>query len=207
MEMMQNKYKLTQFDVFQNAGQESGAYALFDGTGILVFVAWSHDLSQILLKHLPANERDPRLRDKTKLFGVFSCGEETDFPAFFDTLIEQTGVLPSVRDCIPEKSRWFGSEEPAEQQQVHALVAKAQKLFKADDAEGAVALLEKAPVEGNTFPDYHVLYGQIIAVQGFNKAIEQFEKAAELDPTSASGLKAAALAERCYDLLVGFKKV
>ncbi len=206
MELADKRFKLTQFDVFQNATQGPGAYALFDAQGGLIWVTWTEDLSQQLMKHLPANERAPHLRGKAKSFCVFKCDLQAEFSPFFDRLVEQTGLLPSEKECIPEGSRFFGSEAPAEQQNVQALLAKVRKEYEADNVDGALQLLLQAGQAGEGVVDFHLLCGQLMAVKGFKSAIKQFEKAAELAPTKPSGIKAAALAERCYDLLVGFQK-
>ena len=206
MELIDKRFKLTQFDVFQNADQGPGAYALFNAEGGLVWVTWVEDLSQQLMKHLPANERAAHLKGKAKTFCVFSCDSNSEFPAFFDRLVEQTGLLPSEKACIPEGSRFFGSQEPAAHQEIQALLAKVRKEYEADNVDGALQLLLQAGQSGEGVVDFHLLCGQLMAVKGFKSAIKQFEKAAELAPTKPSGIKAAALAERCYDLLVGFQK-
>jgi len=200
-------FKLTQFDVFQNAPQGPGAYCLCDGEGKLVYVAWTEDLSQQLMKHLPANERNPDLKGKAKQFRVVQCEDAASFVGVFDGIVERTGMAPSVRSCIPEGSRFTGGEGPAAQLDVQALLAKVERMYAAEDVDGALQALLQAGTAGEGVVEYHLLCGKLMAVKGFLSAVKQFEQAAVLDPTSPGGIKAAALAERCQDLLVGFQKI
>ena len=205
--MLNQRHKLTQFDVFDNAPAGPGAYALLDEGGAVVWVAWAGDLSQRLMKHLPANERQEDLKGKPLTFCVLPCDDETKFTALFDVLVEKVGSLPLLRSCVPTNSRYAGQEGEADTGQIEVLLARVRQEATAENYDGALQLLMKAKGAGARVPDYHVLVGQIVAVKGFKTAIEHFEQAAELDPTSPAGLKAAALAERCYDLIVGFQKI
>lgn len=207
VEMLNRRHKLTQFDVFGNAPGGPGAYALLDEGGAVVWVAWAPDLSQQLMKHLPANERQEDLKGRAKSFCVLRCDDEATFTAFFDGFVEKVGTLPLVRSCVPEGSRYAGHEGEADTGQIDVLLARVRQEAAAENLDGALKLLATAAAAGAKVPDYHVLVGQLTALKGFTTAIEHFEQAAELDPTSPAGLKAAALAERCYDLIVGFQKI
>ena len=79
--------------------------------------------------------------------------------------------------------------------------------MESHNTDKAIELLHQARPLGEGYAEYHLVLGQLIAIKGFLDAIEEFEKAAEIDPTSPFGIKAAALAERCYDLLVGFRNL
>lgn len=200
-------FKLTQFDIYDNAEEIPGAYGLINNDGKLLFISWSSSLAQSLMKHLSVNERNAALRGKAKNFIVYKCPIEEEFIPLFDKIVEQLGELPIIPECIPEGSKYFGKDKPDTEHQIDVLVAKARAEFKADNIDGAFSLMFSAKDNGEGVPDYHNFMGQLTAVRGFMQAIEHFEKAAEADPVSSVGIQSAALAERCYDLLVGFRKL
>ena len=200
-------FKLTQFDIYDNSEESPGAYGLINIDGKLLYLSWSPTLSKLLMKHLLVNERNAALRGKAKEFTIYKCSSKAEFIPLFEKIVEQLGELPLLAESIPEGSRYFGKDKPETEHQIDVLVAKARAEFKADNVDNAFNLMISAETKGEGVTDYHNFMGQLIAVRGFMQAIEHFEKAAEADPVSPSGIQAAALAERCYDLLAGFRKL
>jgi len=200
-------HKLTQFDIYNVAEEAPGAYALFNGDKKLLYLTWTDSLAKLLTKHLAVNERNPELRGKAKEFAVYECAIENEFIVLHDDIIDQLGELPILTTGIPEGSKYSGGGKAETEHRIDALIAKAQTEFKADNIEEAYRLMKTGEAAGNGVTDYHIFMGQLMAVKGFNDAIAHYEKAAEADPVSPQGIKAAALAERCQDLVVGFKKL
>jgi SRSO17 transposase len=198
---------LTQLDVYDNAEEKPGAYGLLNNDGKLLYLAWSTSLAQALMKHLSVHERNPALRGKAKSFTIYKCLTEKEFISLFDKIVEQLGELPLIAESIPRGSKYFGKDKPDTEHQIDVLIARARAEFKADNVDEAFNLMVSAQSKGEGVPDYHNFMGLLTAVKGFMQAIKHFEKAAEAEPTSSAGIQAAALAERCYDLLVGFKKL
>jgi tetratricopeptide (TPR) repeat protein len=201
-----NRFKLTQFDIYDNAEEGPGCYGLFTENDRLLYLAYSENLPQSLMKHLPVNERNSEIRGKAKLFAIYPCKNQDDFIGIFDEITESRGELPAVHSCIPEGSKYAGKEKATAEYEIDVLVAKARAEFQKDNVDEAFRLMSSHRKSGEGIAEFHLFFGQLLAVRGFEEAIKQFEKAVEKDPMSQSGMQAAALAERCSDLLVGFKK-
>ena len=210
MDELKIRYKLNQLGVFQNAPEEGGLYSLLDNSGVIVFMGHAENISQSLQNHLPRNEMNREIKSRARFFSFFVGAAPEKLSKLFDAFVKKHGHFPLAMKLPPHGSEF--TEDPSLKgrfvQSTQEQVLEFRKDFKAGTAtpaqliklarqnlskghaEKAMELLHRAKDEGNEDALLHLLLGHVLLLKGRQQAIQQWQKAASLDPRGRAGKKA-----------------
>ena len=206
------RYELNQLGVFQNAPEEAGLFSLHDKNGTIVFMDYANNISQKLQNHIPRNQMNFDIKAHAKFFSFFITADTSMLVRLFDGFVQKHGHYPICMKNAPDGSTF--TQNPAAainimttqeqvlefRQNVKAgtatpgqLVKLARQNLTKGHAEKALQLLERAKLEGNEDAVLHLLLGHVMLLKGRQQAIQQWQRAASLDPRGRAGKKASDL--------------
>ena len=212
MDELRMRYELSQLAVFQNAPEEAGLFSLHDKNGVIVYMEYANNIAQRLQMQVPRNQRNYDLKAHAKTFSFFITQDTQMLVKLFDGFVQKHGHYPICMKSAPPGSAF--TQNPAAainvmttqeqvlefRQNVKAgtatpgqLVKLARQNLTKGHAEKALQLLERAKGEGNEDAILHLLLGHVLLLKGRQQAIQQWQRAAELDPRGKAGRKAGDL--------------
>jgi len=210
MDELKLRYELSQLGVFQNAPEDSGIFTLHDAQGTIVYMEYAQNIAQRLQRHVPRNQMNLELKQQAKQFSFFITTDQGMLVKLFDRFVDKHGHYPVCMKTAPEGSAFADNPAAAinvltTQEQVlefrdnvkagtataSQLVKLARQNISAGHAEKALQLLTQAKNEGTEDAVLHLLMGHVLLLKGRQQAVEQWQRAAALDPRGKAGTKAA----------------